>query len=317
MRVLVVGAGAVGGYFGGRMLAAGRDVTFLVRPQRAALLAKNGLVIKSPVADLSLAAPPTVLSEQLQPGYDLIILSCKAYDLDDAINSFAPGMGEHTLILPLLNGMRHLDTLEQRFGKERVLGGQCAISSTVNADGAILHLAASHTLTFGPRDGVVTERVKAALAVMSDAGFDPVLSENILQSMWEKWVLLASLAASTSLMRSAIGDILEAPGGQQFVLAMLDECRSIAAAAAYPPSAPFEEYLQKLLTAKGSPLTASMFRDIENHARVEADQIIGNLIARGQQLGLQEPGLPLLRVAYIHLKAYEARSRRMASSVTK
>ncbi|WP_394780287.1 2-dehydropantoate 2-reductase [Undibacterium sp.] len=313
MRVLVVGAGAVGGYFGGRMLAAGRDVTFLVRPQRAALLAKNGLVIKSPVGDLALTTPPTVLREQLQPVYDLIILSCKAYDLDDAINSFAPAMAEHTLILPLLNGMRHLDTLEQRFGKERVLGGQCAISSTVNADGAILHFAPTHTLTFGARDGISTERVKAALAVMSDTGFDPVLSENILQSMWEKWVLLASLAASTSLMRSAIGDIMEAPGGEQFVLAVLDECRSIATAAGYPPSAPFLDYINKLLTTKGSPLTASMFRDVENRARVEADQILGNLIERGQKLGFQEPGLPLLRIAYIHLKAYEAKNKRTAA----
>lgn len=313
MRVLVVGAGAVGGYFGGRMLAAGRDVSFLVRPQRAALLAKNGLVIKSPAGDLSLAAPPTVLSEQLQPRYDLVILSCKAYDLDDAIASFTPAVSEKTMILPLLNGMRHLDVLDKNFGKDRVLGGQCAISSTLDAQGAILHLAPSHALTFGERDGTMSERVGQVLATMSGAGFDPHASGNILQSMWEKWVLLASLAGSTSLMRSAIGDIMEAPGGQQFILDILEECSRVATASGYPPGTGFFTQLRSLLTTTGSPLTASMFRDMENHARIEADQIIGNLIERGQSLGLKEPGLPLLRLVYTHLKSYEARSKRTAS----
>ncbi len=313
MRILVVGAGAVGGYFGGRMLAAGRDVTFLVRPQRAALLAKNGLVIKSPVSDLALPQPPTVLSEQLKSSYDLIILSCKAYDLDDAINSFAAAVGEQTMILPLLNGMRHLESLEQRFGKDKVLGGQCAISSTVDAQGAILHLAPMHALTFGERDGRVTERARQVLAAMSGAGFDPQLSENIMQSMWEKWVLLASLAGSTSLMRSSIGDIMEAPDGQQFVLDLLAECSSVATAAGHAPGTGFLQQLRGLLTTAGSPLTASMFRDIENRARIEADQIIGNLIERGRSLGLKETSLPLLRLVYTHLKSYEARSKRSAA----
>ncbi|MES2071115.1 MAG: 2-dehydropantoate 2-reductase [Pseudomonadota bacterium] len=311
MRILVVGAGAVGGYFGGRMLAAGRDVSFLVRPRRAELLAQYGLVIKSPVGDLSLAAPPTVLGAQLQANYDLVILSCKAYDLDDAIASFAPAMAEHTMILPLLNGMRHLDTLEQHFGKDRVLGGQCAISSTVDAQGAVLHLAPMHTLTFGERDGSMSERIQRVLAAMSGTGFDPQASDNILQSMWEKWVLLASLAGSTSLMRSSIGDIMQAPGGQQFVLDLLEECRSIAAADGHAPGSGFFNQLRTLLTTAGSPLTASMFRDMENQARIEADQIIGDLIQRGQGLGMQEPGLPLLRLVYTHLKAYEARSKRL------
>jgi 2-dehydropantoate 2-reductase len=116
MRVLVVGAGAIGGYFGGRLLEAGRDVTFLVRPRRAAELAQTGLVIRSKLGDMNLPAPPTVTSDTLRQAFDLVILSCKAYDLDDAMTSFAPAVGPETVILPLLNGMRHLDALEARFG---------------------------------------------------------------------------------------------------------------------------------------------------------------------------------------------------------
>src|SRR5277367_2531109 len=121
MRILVVGAGAIGGYFGGRLLQAGRDVTFLVRPRRSAELAGEGLVIKSPLGDVTLKNPPTVQADKLTEKFDVILLSCKAFDLDDAIASFAPAVGPRTAIIPLLNGMRHLDVLDQKFGAEHVL----------------------------------------------------------------------------------------------------------------------------------------------------------------------------------------------------
>jgi 2-dehydropantoate 2-reductase len=140
MRILVVGAGAIGGYFGGRLLEAGRSVTFLVRPRRAAELANSGLVIKSSRGDATLEHPPTLLAENLRESYDLILLSCKAYDLDSAIAAFASAMGSKTLILPLLNGMRHLDVLETRFGRDHVLGGQCVIAATLDQYHAIVHL---------------------------------------------------------------------------------------------------------------------------------------------------------------------------------
>src|SRR6476619_7075840 len=141
MRTLIVGAGATGGYFGGRLLEAGRDVTFLVRPRRAAQLAERGLVITSPVGDVRLPTPPTVQADALREPFDVVLLSCKAYDLDDAIASFAPAVGPETVILPLLNGMRHVDTLETRFGADAVLGGLCMISSTLDDDGTIRHLS--------------------------------------------------------------------------------------------------------------------------------------------------------------------------------
>ncbi|WP_034296547.1 2-dehydropantoate 2-reductase [Herbaspirillum sp. RV1423] len=306
MRTLVVGAGAVGGYFGGRMLAAGRDVHFLVRAKRAELLAGNGLQIRSPVGDLNLQQPPTVLKENLEQSYDLIILSCKAYDLADAIDSFAAGVGPQTVILPLLNGMLHLDVLSERFGAEKILGGQCVIASTVDADGAIRHLNTFHGVTFGERDGAMSARVGAIEKEMAGVGFDVNPSPAILQSMWEKWIMLASLAGSTSLMRSSIGPIMEAPGGLEFVSALLEECSGIAAANGHAPGGPFYERTRKLLTEAGSTLTASMFRDIGNGARIEADHIIGDLLRRGREAAVKTD---LLQVVYTHLKTYEARNR--------
>jgi len=307
MRILVVGAGAVGGYFGGRLLEADCNVTFLVRPKRAAQLAENGLVIKSRFGNVTLKAPPTVQASKLHRDFDLIVLSCKAYDLDAAIDSFAPAIGPGTAILPLLNGMRHLDLLDERFGAARVLGGQCLISAKLDDRGSILHLNDSHLLTFGEREGNRSPRIDGIAAEIGKAKFELRASFVILLEMWEKWVFLATLAAITCLMRSAIGDI-EAAGGARLALDLLEECRSSAASAGFAPRAEFLERTRSTVTAPGSLLTASMLRDIEDGAPIEADHVLGDLVRRGDRV--LSPDRSLLRLAYMHLKAYESRRNR-------
>jgi 2-dehydropantoate 2-reductase len=302
MRILVVGAGAIGGYFGGRLSQAGRDVTFLVRPKRAAELASAGLVIKSPNGDVTLTAPPSVQADKLDTNFDLVLLSCKAFDLEDAIKSFAPAVGPKTAILPLLNGMRHLDILDQRFGKNATLGGQCAIAVTLNEQREIVQLTPMQSLGFGERDGNISDRVQAITEAMSAGKFGAAASRQVIQDMWEKWVFLASLAASTCAMRAPVGHILAAPGGKDFILGVLDECSAIASAEGHAPTGPFSERAKGMLTAEGSQLTASMFRDIKAGAKVEADHVIGDLIARGDAAKVP---VPKLKIAYTHLKAYE------------
>jgi len=302
MRVLVVGAGAIGGYFGGRLLQAGRDITFLVRPRRAEELASAGLVIRSPNGDVTLAKPPTVQADTLKDTFDVVLLSCKAFDLGDAIKSFAPAVGPQTAIIPLLNGMQHLDVLDGAFGRARVLGGLCAIAVTLNPAREVVQLAPMQSLTFGEREGELSDRVRAIDVVFQSGNFGAVASQHILHDMWEKWVFLASLAASTSLMRSPLGHILAAPGGKEFLLGIFDECSAIAAAEGYAPRAPFVERTLRMLTTEGSPLNASMFRDITAGLPVEADHVIGDLIARADA---GKVPVPRLRVAYTHLKAYE------------
>jgi 2-dehydropantoate 2-reductase len=302
MRMLVVGAGAIGGYFGGRMLAAGRDVTFLVRPKRAAELANAGLVIKSPLGDVTLKNPPTVQADKLTEKFDAVLLSCKAFDLEDAVRSFAPAVGAQTAIIPLLNGMLHLDVLDKKFGREHVLGGLCAIAVTLNEQREVVQLAPLQSLSFGERDGKMSDRVRAIADMMASGNFGAVASEHVVQEMWEKWVFLASLAASTCLMRTSVGNILAAPGGQDFILGMLDECSAIATAEGHASRAAFLERTHGMFTAQGSQMTASMFRDIKAGAKVEADHVIGDLIARAEAAKIP---VPKLRTAYTHLKAYE------------
>jgi 2-dehydropantoate 2-reductase len=331
VRMLVVGAGSIGGYFGGRLLGAGRDVTFLVHARRAAQLAQTGLAIRSPRGDLDLPALPTITAEALRASddahaasepFDLILLSVKAYDLEAAMDDFAPAVGPHTLILPLLNGMRHLELLDERFGADHVLGGQCVISTTLDPDGRIVHLGEVADLAFGVRDGssgsrsAQSDQLAAIASALSVAGFESRLSEAIVQEMWEKWVFIATGAGITCLMRAAIGDIVVADAAD-LAAALLDECAAIAADQGFAVRAAVMQQDRASFTAPGSPLTASMLRDIERGAPIEAEQIIGDLLRRdrrGEGQGRRRAS-SLLRIAYAHLKSYEARRARGGAGV--
>lgn len=305
MRILVVGAGGIGGYFGGRLLEAGRDVRFLVRPARAAALAKTGLVIQSGFGDFLHPAPPAVTEAGVSGPADLVLLSCKAYDLDAAIAAFAPAVGPDTLILPLLNGMAHLAALDARFGPARVLGGLCQISVGRDAEGRILHFNDVHNLVCGDRDDPGSARIARVEAALADARFALRISPAIVQEMWEKWVFIAACAGITCLMRAAVGDIVTAGGGD-VIERLFDECCAIAAGRGHPPSAAMVEQSRGMLTNPKSALMASMLRDAERGAPTEADHILSALLREGAN----GSGAPLLSLAALHMKAYDARRAR-------
>jgi 2-dehydropantoate 2-reductase len=313
MRILVVGAGAIGGYFGARLAVAGRDVTFLVRPKRAEQLA-GGLIVRSPKGDAKVAAPKLV-TEATSP-FDLVLLSCKSYDLDSAMSSFAPAVGPATMILPLLNGESHIDTLKKRFGAGAVLGGQCQISSTLDEQGHIVHLNDWHLLGFGELDGsrdrAVSERIpsggssriEAVNESFLGANFEPQLSLQILQDMWEKWVFIASMAGITCLMRASLGDIATA-GGTGNALDLFAECSAISGKNGYVLRGATRERIRGTLSTPGSTLMASMLRDVEGHRRTEHEHVLGDLLARAQ--GIRAP---VLEICLAHMRAYEARRSR-------
>lgn len=308
VKILVVGAGAVGGYFGARLLEAARQVTFLVRARRAAQLQRAGLMVRTPEGDLHFDSPPTVDTAHLQASYDLILLSCKAYDLESCIADFSPGMHERTLVLPLLNGMSHMDVLDGKFGSQRVLGGLARISSTLDAEGRIHQWGEFRTVVFGAREANDPARVAQVATALNVPGFTALASGSIVRDMWEKWVFIAAAAALTSVMRGTIGDIMTA-GARDIAVRLVKECAAIAAENGYEPGQQSLDFALSLLTAAGSPFTASMFRDIENRARIEAQHIVGDLLLRSRAAN------PLLNVAHAHLKTYEARREREARGV--
>jgi 2-dehydropantoate 2-reductase len=301
MRILIVGAGAVGGYFGGRLAQAGRDVTFLVRPSRAKQLGRDGLRIISPHGDAVLT-PKLVSAERIDTPYDLVLLSVKAYALEAAMNDFAAAVGPETMILPVLNGMRHVDLLTKRFGEHAVIGGVCQVASEIDDEGRIVQLANFQQLVYGERNGETTPRLQTLDTTLQGGGFDARLSTEIMQEMWEKWVQLASLGAITCLMRGAIGQIVAVPGGTDLSLKILDESAAVATACGHKPSEALLSRHAGALTAPGSQLTSSMYRDLREGAPVEADHILGDFIDRGTARGI---ATPLLKAAFINLRVYQ------------
>lgn len=302
MRILVLGAGGTGGYFGGRLLEARADVTFLVRERRAGQLAEQGLRIESPFGDAELQVK-SLTADRLDAPYDLILLSCKAYHLTQALEDIAPAVGAETLILPLLNGMGHLDRLIERFGARHVLGGLCHLAVTLTREGLVKHMSKLHRVTFGPLEDSQAARCTEIEALFAGAGFDSKLSRDIRRDLWKKWALLASLAGITCLMRSSMDAVTATERGTSYTRAVLEECVAVAGAEGFALGEKYLEDTFGFLTNKSAVQTSSMLRDIQNDAQVEADHIIGDLITRGDRAGIETP---MLDIAYCHLQAYVA-----------
>ena len=303
MRFLVLGAGAVGGYFGGRLAEAGRDVTFLVRGVRAPALAEQGLRVESPLGDFRV---PVKVATADRPGgpYDVVLLTAKHYDLEAAIAAIGPAVGPGTAVLPLLNGLVHLDRLDAAFGAERVLGGVAYVGAVLLPDGAIRHHNRLSAIAFGERSGGVTERARAIQEAFSGTPVSAPASPDIMLDMWEKFVFISAMAGMNCLFRGTIGEIVATEEGAALMRAARDECEAVAVASGHPPRPQSHAQVEALLTEPGSVNSASMRQDLEAGRRTEADAIIGDMLRRARGFGIPAP---LLRAAWCHLQVYENR----------
>ena len=308
MRILVLGAGAIGGYYGGRLAEGGADVSFLVRPGRAQALAERGLVVRSPLGDIERPVK-TLLAGEVREPFDLVLLSAKAYDLDSAVDAIAPALGPHSAVLPLLNGINHMAVLSGRFGAARVLGGACGIGVVLEPSGEVRHNGSLEWLAFGEVSGERSARCDAIAKIFAKTKINASLSDNIVQAMWDKFVMLASLATATTLTRANIGEILAAPSGEWLMLEALGECERVAAADGHPPTREALERTRKMLTTRGSAFSASMMRDLVAGGATEHDHIIGDLVRRGERRGV---AVPVLRTALANLQVQEARRKKAA-----
>lgn len=308
MKILILGAGAVGGYWGARLHQAGVDVTFLLREKRAEAVRRDGLVVKSPRGDATL--PVKVVTKAREGGpYDIVILACKAYDLDSAMEAVAPAVGARTTIVPILNGHAHFAALDARFGADKVAGGLARISGMLGPNGEILHSGASG-VSFGERGGKPPRAALVELdAACKKAGIEGGLNPDIDQDLWDKWIMLGSIASMCSAMRGSVGDIMASDDGEAIMNEILEECRQVAAAAGHAPSEKALAAVRGSLTQKGGKAVASILGDMEKGGPVEGKQIVGDMLARARKAGIAAPNL---RFAYAHLQTYEARRARGA-----
>ncbi len=301
MRVLVLGAGATGGYFGARLIEAGVDVDFLVRPARAETLSKTGLRIHGTRDEVRLDVKPLVALPEPY-ACELVLLSCKSYDLDSAITAVTPAMAGGARLLPLLNGLRHLEVLDGAFGADKVLGGLCHISVALQTDGSIRQVGSVDRLTFGPRPGqpMIAESIVKGMQSMKA---ESMLSENVIGAMWNKFTLLTTLAGATCLMRASIGEIVSVAHGADWIRSLYRECIAVAQRSGFAPTEDESAEALRILTAEHSPLKASMLRDVERAHRTEVEHVLGDMLARAKSFDL---ATPLLGAACTHLRIHEA-----------
>jgi 2-dehydropantoate 2-reductase len=302
VRILVVGAGATGGFFGGRLAQAGRDVTFLVRPGRAAVLRERGLRIVG-ADEHTVIEPKLVLADQLDGPFDVILLGVKAAGLDAAVADLAPAVGPDSRIVPMLNGMRHVDVLAERFG-ERALGAVAKVMTTIDQNGDIARLGDLRSLSYGSLDGRPDPRLEAVHGALADAGFTASISADIVGDMWSKWAFIAAVGAVTCLMRGTVGEVNAVPGGTGFAEAVVAECAAVATAAGHPVPDDDLKAISATVTAEGSSHTSSAYRDLVAGRPVEAEQIFGDLVARAGRLGVPTP---LLDLATLHMRVHQHR----------
>ncbi len=307
MRTLIVGAGATGGYFGARLVQAGRDVTFLVRPRRADQLA-GGLKLLTPEGE-EIVRVQALTAEQLDDEpYDLVLLTVKAGALQQVLGQLTPAVGPETLILPFLNGMRHLTVLNDRFGKERVLGGTVRVATFVTPDGAIRQVLPLADVVLGAQPGGSADRAAAVGRDLSVPGYELRVTDHIVSAMWHKWGFIVAAGVGSLLMRATFGEIASVPGGEEFIDAVLSETDWVLAAAGHPVSESSHHATLGMLAQPGLPFVPSLYRDFTAGGEHEGEHLLGDFAATGSKLGIKTPltDLALLQIR-IHDQARSAK----------
>ncbi|MFA9557505.1 2-dehydropantoate 2-reductase [Evansella sp. AB-rgal1] len=301
MKILILGAGAVGGYFGSRLIEKGEDVTFLVREKRKQQLKKDGLVVRSIHGDVNLF-PKTIVATDPDEPYDVVLLTSKAYHLEESIKAIEPFVRDYTVIIPLLNGIEHMDELKAYFSPNQVYGGLCFIETTLNNHGTIVQTSKIHEVVFGEWNGKKTERAKEIEEVFSGTKATFRLSDNIQQEMWHKYLFITTLSGITSLMRSPIGPIRDTLEGRTYIQQLFEEIRWTMETSGAPIADGIVEKQMSIIDKQDDSMKSSMLRDIEKGSNIEADHLQGFLLLLAERSGVETP---LLRLIFQHLKVYE------------
>jgi 2-dehydropantoate 2-reductase len=305
MKILVLGAGALGGYYGARLIEAGADVTFLVRPGRRTVLEQHGLRVDSDTG--AFARPVALVGEGSAGGpFDLVLLTCKSYDLEEAMRAIAPAVDHGASVLPLLNGLSPYDALDARVGRDKVLGGVAYVAATLGKDGIIRQSGTRDVLAVGARSPKSEALAAAFFALVEKTPCVRKLSPSIDQALWNKWVMLASGASMCCLMRGTLRQILATKAGDALMRRQINECADTAAASGFPMDHEALKETRAFLLNRESDWAPSIARDIaEGRDRIEADAIVGDMLARAGKVGV---AALMTAAGYAHLQVYMAKA---------
>ena len=285
MKILILGAGAIGGFFGAHLMKSGADITFLVREKRKDELKKSGINIFSINGELKVN--PKLLDKNLSgQHFDVIILTNKSYDLIESIREIKPYVNK-TVIIPLLNGMAHYEILDKEFGKEKIFGGTAYISTAMNNYGSIQQITSRASIKFGPRTQKNISIANKFYEICKETEFECDFSDHIELDLWRKYVLIGATAASTVLFQKPLGEICATTYGKRLIIEIHEECKKIVLSKGYDIGIEATNYNLKLITDKDSLLKASMLRDFESGKKTECEHILGYLIELAKRNNVQ------------------------------
>jgi 2-dehydropantoate 2-reductase len=299
MQIAILGAGAVGGYFGGLLARSGNEVALIARGQHLAALQKQGLTVQSIHGDFHVNTI-TATSDTASVGpVDLVLVTVKSYDLGTAAHAARPLIGPHTAVLPLLNGLDAAERLGAVLGEEHVLAGLTHISASLAEPGLIRQVSAVRRITFGERDGTITLRGQRIRELLAASGAEVLLSPDIEEALWRKFLFIASMSGVCCLARQPIGPVLATPETRALFVDAIHEAETVARSRGVKLPPDITEQTVRLAEGFASETRPSLLLDLEMGKRLELEALSGTVVRYGSLAGLPTP---VHRVVYAALK---------------
>jgi len=289
MRIAVMGAGGVGGYFGARLAEGGSEVAFVARGAHLAAMRERGLNVESELGNAHLSSPPATDDPAEVGPVDLVLFAVKLWDTEAAARAIAPLVGPDTAVVSFQNGVQKDDVLRAAVGEPPVIGGVCYISATIAEPGIIRHTGTLQRLVFGEYDGASSPRVEAFLQACRSAGIDAEISSDVRRAIWEKFVFLTGLAGVTAAARLPVGPVRSNPRTRALLHDAMREVVAVGRAEGIDLAADFADDRLAFCDTLPAEMTASMHRDLECGNALEVEWLSGDVVARGAAAGVPTP----------------------------
>ena len=289
MKFTVMGAGGVGGYFGARLAAAGHEVGFVARGRHLRAMRENGLAVRSELGDVELRPVRASDDPAAFGAPDCVLFTVKTYDCEAAAEAVRPALGAETCVLPLLNGIGHLDILRRVLGPERVLGGVANISALIEAPGIIRHFDRLQILRIGEMDNATTPRVLALREACAGAGIECPVPGDIERELWQKVAMICTLAGANCLTRLPLGACRSNPATRAMMESLTAETVAVARARGVSLPDDQEARTMAVLDKLPAPMKASMFAALERGERLEVSALNGAIDRLGREAGVDTP----------------------------
>lgn len=302
MHIVVIGAGALGAYFGARFEEAGAEVTFLVREKRAKQIREHGIHVNSSQGDYTIKTPRIITNTAEVTSADLVFVSVKGYHLKETLESLKQLTEKGAHVLPVLNGIEHISMLQEQLGKDNVIGGLCFIIATINDKGHVEHSSDFHQLVFGPLEPTQTNICKQLDALADQANISTKHSDKILPELWKKYMFINAFSGITTATNLPIGPVIDYPETFYIAEMILQEMKQLANKYNVDITEAHVEAAKKNFMNLNREATSSMHQDRRKNQTLEVDHLHGGAIRLAKAAGMD---LPFTEAVFGLIKPFE------------